>query len=100
MPETMRGIIGGPIEIPKPAPPPLQKTWAPTIFDHLKLQNGKTIGETNNEDLRQQLSKFPIEEIHTAGRETVCRRYGEFLSKAYREAGEKALTELMEKHRA
>ena len=98
--EVMRGIItshgqgtgkriaGAPAEITGP-------NWARTHYDHLKLPNGLIAGDCPNELLRQQLSKFELEEVHTAGRETLLRRYGELLAKTFNDAGTAAVDALL-----
>ena len=49
-------------------------TWAKTMYDDLKL-NGKTVGETSDEELRTALHALDIEGAHRDGRQTICERY-------------------------
>jgi hypothetical protein len=87
------GLAGAPAGISGPK-------WASGLFDGLKLPSGKTIAETNNEDLRGQFAKLGIPDAHTAGRDVLCQRYSEVLAKVFNDAGDAAVAAFLEKNRS
>jgi hypothetical protein len=75
-------------------------SWPRTSHDHLKLPSGKTIGETDNENLRSELTRLGIEESQTAGRERIIEKYAELINAVARAGADKAVAEWLQNHRS
>jgi hypothetical protein len=72
---------------------------APGLHDDLALPNGSTVGQTDNETLRQQLLKLNIPGAATEGRHIICQRYSETLRKIFNDAGSKAVDVWLQSNR-
>jgi hypothetical protein len=64
--------------------------------DNLLLPNGKKISEVSTEELRPLLAQLGIENAHTDGRAIIVRRYAEFISGIFNEAGLRAVKDFLE----
>ena len=73
--------------------------WASGLYDGLKLPSGKTIVETNNEELRSQFAKIGLLGAHSDGREVLCQRYATLLSQIHDDAGKAAVDKWLQDNR-
>jgi hypothetical protein len=70
-----------------------------TLYDHLPLGGGKSIGQVANEQLRPILARFGVEGAHTEGRNIICARYAVMLQKVHDDAGNAAVRAWLENNR-
>jgi len=75
-------------------------TWAKTLYDHLRLPSGKTIGETSNEELRTLLGRLNIEGAHRDGRMVIAERFAAVCTEVFNRAGHAALAAWLDQHKA
>ena len=64
--------------------------------DCVLLPNGRTVGESTTDEIRQIFGQLGIEGAHIDGRAIVVRRYAEFIGGIFNAAGLRAVKEFLE----
>ena len=73
--------------------------WPSTPQDYLKLPNGATIGQTDNDALRREFIRLGVADAATDGRHILCARYSAMLGKIHDDAGQAAVAAWLQKNR-